>query len=164
MMTRIHAVAATLALVTITLFFSASLIVEVFGDKQALVSVKQWIVYGLFVLVPLMIITGLSGKAVIGARKGKLIATKMKRMVIVAANGLLILVPCAILLQRMAVAGTFDSTFYGIQAIEFVAGAVNIGLMGLNMRDGLLLTGRLKKRRGERLRPAEGLDKGRVNY
>jgi hypothetical protein len=35
---------------------------------------------------------------------------------------------------------------YLLQGIELAAGAVNIGLMGLNIRDGLRLTERLGKK------------------
>ena len=39
--------------------------------------------------------------------------------------------------------GQFAALFYAVQGIELVAGAVNITLMSLNMRDGLRLSGRL---------------------
>ena len=65
-------------------------------------------------------------------------------MPFIAANGLLVLVPCAIALNRWAAAGTFDSTFYIVQAIELIAGAINFVLMGLNVRDGLRMAGRLR--------------------
>ena len=66
-------------------------------------------------------------------------------MPFIAANGVLILVPCAIFLNRSAVAGTFDTTFYLVQGLEFLAGATNLGLMGLNIRDGLRMSGRFRK-------------------
>ena len=36
--------------------------------------------------------------------------------------------------------------FYAVQALEMVAGAVNITLLGLNMRDGLRMKGKLRRR------------------
>ena len=146
MKTRIHGVMGFLGLVIITTFFFSSIIVELIGNEEAVVMVKQMIVYGLFILVPAMIITGISGRAIVGARKGRLIKTKMRRMIFVAVNGLFILLPCAIVLNRLAASGTFDTTFYVLQSIELLAGAINIMLMGLNMRDGLLLSGRLRKK------------------
>ena len=77
------------------------------------------------------------------SRKGRLVDAKKRRMPFIAANGLLVLVPCAIVLNRWAAAGSFDSAFYLVQCIELVAGAVNLGLMALNARDGLRLAGRL---------------------
>ena len=48
------------------------------------------------------------------------------------------------MLNRWAVAGSFDTAFYVVQAIELVAGATNLALMGLNARDGLRMAGRLR--------------------
>jgi hypothetical protein len=67
---------------------------------------------------------------------------KKKRMPLIAANGLLVLLPCALLLNHWAAAGSFGAAFYAVQALELAAGALNLTLMGLNMRDGLRLTGR----------------------
>lgn len=71
-----------------------------------------------------------------------LIGAKKRRMPLIAANGLVILVPSALYLAAKAEAGAFDAAFYGAQALERVAGAVNIALLGLNMRDGFHLTAR----------------------
>lgn len=76
-------------------------------------------------------------------RQGRLVALKNKRMPFIAANGLLVLMPCAIVLNQWASAGIFDTRFYFVQLIELIAGATNLALMGLNMRDGLRLSGRL---------------------
>ncbi|WP_269933435.1 hypothetical protein [Aminobacter sp. HY435] len=35
--------------------------------------------------------------------------------------------------------GRFDAAFFAVQALELAAGAVNIALLSLNMRDGLAL-------------------------
>ena len=59
-----------------------------------------------------------------------------RRMPVIAANGLLFLVPSAVVLDQWAVAGAFDARFYVVQAVEPLAGGTNLTLMGLNMRDG----------------------------
>jgi hypothetical protein len=41
----------------------------------------------------------------------------------IAANGLLVLVPCAIFLDRWASAGAFDITFYIVPTLELIASA-----------------------------------------
>ena len=46
--------------------------------------------------------------------------------------------------DRWAAAGRFDTAFYVVQAAEPVAGTVNFVLMGLNVRDGLRIAGRLR--------------------
>ncbi len=58
-------------------------------------------------------------------------------MPLIAANGVLVLIPSALFLAYKARAGEFDMTFYAVQALELVAGAANITLLGLNIRDGL---------------------------
>jgi hypothetical protein len=65
----------------------------------------------------------------------------MKRMPIIAANGILVLVPCAIFLNLSAADGLFDMKFYLLQGVELIAGATNLTLMGLNIRDGLRMKG-----------------------
>jgi Na+/H+ antiporter NhaA len=58
-------------------------------------------------------------------------------MPLIAANGIFILIPSALFLASKAGAGEFDTGFHVAQAIELAAGAANIALLGLNMRDGL---------------------------
>ena len=62
----------------------------------------------------------------------------------IALNGILILAPSAIALGWWASRGSFDAAFYAVQALELIAGAVVLALMGLNLRDGLRLSGRLR--------------------
>ena len=143
---RIHFFAGLLATLTIASFFSATLFSELLASPGTVSNVKALIVMpGLFILIPAIVATGASGFLLSKSRQGRLIAAKKKRMPFIAANGLLILVPCAILLNQWAAAGTFDTTFYLVQGLELLAGATNLGLMGLNIRDGLRLSGRLRK-------------------
>jgi hypothetical protein len=57
-----------------------------------------------------------------GQRAG-LVGAKIKRMPLIAANGILILIPSALFLASKARASKFDSAFYAVQALELVAGA-----------------------------------------
>lgn len=59
---------------------------------------------------------------------------------------ILILIPSALFLASKASIAEFDIAFYTVQAIELTAGAANIALLGLNMRDGLKMKGRLRYR------------------
>ena len=143
---RIHFFAGLLATLTIASFFSATLFSELMGTPGIIAMVKAFIVMpGLFILIPAIAATGASGFVLSKSRQGRLIAAKKKRMPFIAANGVLILLPCAIFLNRWAAAGTFDTTFYLVQGLELLAGATNLGLMGLNIRDGLRMSGRLRK-------------------
>ncbi|WP_218153342.1 hypothetical protein [Methylophaga sulfidovorans] len=65
-------------------------------------------------------------------------------MPFIAANGILVLIPCAIFLDRWASIGAFDTHFYVLQGVELLAGAINLILMGMNMRDGFRMSGRFR--------------------
>ncbi|MFZ2855719.1 MAG: hypothetical protein WAZ34_16600 [Rhodocyclaceae bacterium] len=142
---QVHFIAGLLAMLTIATFFLSTVIVELFGTPEAMATLKALIVMpGLFILVPAIAATGGSGFFLSKSRQGRLIETKKKRMPFIAANGLLVLIPCAIFLNRWAAAGSFDSTFYLVQGLELFAGATNLTLMGLNIRDGLRMSGRFR--------------------
>ena len=142
---KIHLIAAVIATLTIAIFFTSTILVELFGSHEAIASLKSLIVMpGLFVLIPAIAATGGSGFALSKVSKNRLVETKMKRMPFIAANGLLVLLPAAIFLDQWASAGSFDSKFYVVQAVELLAGAINLTLMGLNMRDGLRVSGRFR--------------------
>lgn len=142
---RIHLVAGILAPLCIATFFLSTIFVELFGSPAAVAQLKSLIVTpGLWILIPTLAAAGGSGLFLSRSRSGRLVDAKKKRMPIIAANGLLVLVPCAIVLNRWAAAGSFDASFYVVQAIELIAGAANFVLMALNMRDGLRLAGLLR--------------------
>ena len=80
-----------------------------------------------------------------GRRTG-LVGAKLKRMPLIAANGILVLIPSALFLASKARVGEFDTSFYAVQAIELIAGTANITLLCLNMRDGFKMKGRFRRR------------------
>ena len=137
----IHRIAAITATLCIATFFTSTLFVELLGSHESVAMIKNLIVMpGLFILVPAIAITGGTGFALSKGRNGRLVKNKMKRMPFIAANGLLILLPAAIFLAQWASAGLFDSRFYLVQSIELFAGAFNLILMSLNIRDGLKMS------------------------
>jgi len=139
MKTKVHALAGALALLTICVFWTATAMSELFGDAVDISAVKNGILAGMFVLVPAMAIAGASGFSLGKGWRSPAVMRKKRRMKIIAANGILVLVPSAIFLANKAGAGQFDAAFFVVQAIELIAGAVNITLLSLNMRDGLAL-------------------------
>lgn len=142
---KAHFIAGLIATLTIATFFLSTVIVELFGSHEAVAIVKSLIVMpGLFILVPAIAATGGSGFALSKSRQGRLVDSKKKRMPFIAANGLLVLLPSAIFLDRWASAGSFDTAFYLVQGVELLAGAVNLTLMGLNIRDGIKMSGRFR--------------------
>jgi len=145
MLKRVHLIVGILAPLCIATFFSSTVLVELFGSPAAVARVKSLIVTpGLWILIPSLAAVGGSGLFLAKSRRGRLVEHKKRRMPFIAANGLLVLVPCAIFLNRWASAGTFDAPFYFVQTVELLAGATNLTLLTLNLRDGLRLAGRLR--------------------
>lgn len=133
----VHRVAGGAAFCLIASFWLATIIVELFGTTDQIVMVKTAIVWGLLALVPCLAATGGSGFALARGQIAGLVAVKLRRMKLVAANGLLVLVPCAIGLAILARNGQMDDVFITLQALELFAGLINLVLIGLNIRDGL---------------------------
>lgn len=79
---------------------------------------------------------GATGMKMGGKSKHTAIAAKRRRMPFIAANGMLILLPCAFFLNNRASAGQFESVFYIVQIVELIAGMANLTLLGLSMKDG----------------------------
>lgn len=136
MLTLIHKLAAATAFMLILMFFSASLMAELVADTGTIARVKAVIVYAVWLLLPAMAIAGLTGARLAGGRTTPVLQRKQRRMPIVAANGLLILLPAALYLNHLAAAGDFGLRFYSVQALELLAGLVNLSLLALNIRDG----------------------------
>ena len=142
----VHPIAGAIALVVITSFWISTVAVEVAGSREAIVWVKTAIPWGFILLVPAMAATGGTGLAMARGARGAVLAAKKRRMQIIAANGLLILIPSALFLAWKAQADAFDTGFFVVQAVELMAGATNMVLLGLNMRAGLKMTGRIGRR------------------
>jgi hypothetical protein len=142
---RAHLVAGILAPLCLIVFFVSTVLTELFGSPAAVAQLKALIVTpGLWIMIPAMAAAGGSGMFLGRSRGGRLVEAKKKRMPFIAANGLLVLVPCALVLNHWAAAGRFDTSFYAVQALELIAGGVNLVLMAGNVRDGLRMAGRLR--------------------
>ena len=137
----IHPIAGSIALVTILTFWLSTALSEIFASHAAVTTIKTLIPWGFFILIPALAAAGGSGFQLAKKMRGPLVATKKKRMPFIAANGILVLIPSALYLSLKAEAGAFDTGFYAVQTVELIAGALNIVLLGLNMRDGLRLKG-----------------------
>jgi hypothetical protein len=150
MKTKIHAFAGALALITICIFWTATATTELLGGVEAITAIKNGILAGMLVLVPSMAVAGASGFSLGKGWRSPAVLRKKLRMKIIAANGVLILVPSAVFLASKAGAGEFDTAFVTVQAIELIAGAANITLLSLNMLDGLALRKRPARAKVER--------------
>ncbi len=146
MLKVVHPVAGVVALLTIAVFWLSTALSELSGSPALVTTVKTVIPWGFILLIPALAAAGGSGFALAQGRRGGLVGAKMKRMPFIAANGIVILIPSALFLAAKAKAGEFDIGFYAVQALELVAGAVNVMLLGLNIRDGFKMKGRLRPR------------------
>lgn len=137
---RLHPIAGSVALLIIATFWLTTTLSELFGSSTIITTVKTSIPWGFLLLVPALLVTGGSGVFLAQGQRGGPAGRKLKRMPFIAANGLLVLVPAALFLAHKAATGQFDVAFYSVQALELAAGALNIVLLGLSLRDGLAMT------------------------
>ena len=143
---RVHPIAGGLALLTMLVFWTSTVAVELAGDRGDIAAVKHAIMWGLLVLVPALAATGGTGFLRAGRSRNVRILAKKRRMQALAPIGILVLVPCVLYLGLTTSPGGLGIYFHPVQGVELVAGAVNITLMSLNVRDGLRLTGRFRAR------------------
>ncbi len=147
MKSKLHAIFGSVAMLCIATFWLSTVVSEFFMDQASVTAVKNAVLSGMWLLIPSMVATGGSGFSLAQGRGGRLVSVKGQRMKIVAANGLLVLLPSAFVLASWANAGRFDVFFYVLQGVELLAGAVNFSLLVMNMRDGLKFSGRLTPKR-----------------
>ncbi len=146
MLRKLHPIAGVIGLAAILTFWLSTVTSELFGSTAVVAVVKETIPWGFLIVVPALAITGVSGFRIVGASSDPRLIRKRRRMPIIAANGVFILMPAALYLAVLASRGEFGMLFYGVQAIELVAGAINLTLMSLNIRDGLSLTANRRRR------------------
>jgi F0F1-type ATP synthase membrane subunit c/vacuolar-type H+-ATPase subunit K len=135
-----HLASACLALVTLATFWSATIFSELTLSASGVAYVKRGIALGLCVLVPAIAATGATGARIGGDRRGALIDKKRRRMRLIALNGLIVLAPAAIVLCWLSRDGVLGPTFYALQGLELIVGAINVSLLALNFRDGFRLS------------------------
>ncbi|MFZ7234224.1 hypothetical protein ACLSZ5_05850 [Avibacterium avium] len=131
----LHPIVACAAMGFIACFWFSSLLSELFASHDTVLLVKQSILYAFCLFIPCMALTGISGAKLAGKSKNPLIVAKRRRMPLIALNGIVILIPCAVFLFIKARAGEFDGVFYSVQILELIAGGVNFCLMAKNARD-----------------------------
>jgi hypothetical protein len=144
MIKQLHPIAGIVAFLTILCFWLSTAVVELGGNQANIAAVKLGILWGFLLLIPSIALAGASGFKLGGQSQRPDVVSKRRRMPLIAFNGIVILVPCAIFLQQRASAGLFDQTFTVVQALELAAGAVNLALLGLNIRDGFRLSRRFE--------------------
>jgi hypothetical protein len=144
MLKRLHPFAGAIGFLTILVFWTSTVASELSGSTAAVIAVKTAIPWGFLILIPALALAGATGFLLGKGRKDERVARKRRRMPFIAANGIVILIPAAFTLSALAARGDFGLLFYAIQAVELVAGGINLILMGSNIRDGLRISGRWK--------------------
>ena len=101
-----------IALLTTATFWLSTAATDVFGSVEAFVAVKTMVPWGFLLLVPAMATIGASGFSFVRGRTlGGLVKKKAGRKPILAANGVLILIPSALFLAARARAGNMHRWF-----------------------------------------------------
>ena len=143
MKSTMHAVAGVVGFLCFLTFLSATALSGLFGTPETIATVKSSVFWGMFIVLPALLGAGASGVSLLGKRTDTLALAKQKRGPIAFMTSLFVLLPSAYFLSSRASAHHFDSWFYGVQVIELAASMVAFVMIGLNIRDGLALRGRL---------------------
>lgn len=136
----IHPLAGAFALILIMTFWASTVLVELTGSEAQIIWLKTTLPWAFLALIPAMMTTGGSGFSLTGPVKSARLKRKTKRMKLAAANGIVILIPAALLLAWKASRLELDAVFYAVQVIELMAGALNIYLLSRNFADGRAMT------------------------
>ncbi|MBX2802281.1 MAG: CDGSH iron-sulfur domain-containing protein [Myxococcales bacterium] len=140
---KLHAIAGVFGFLCVATFVTATVSSELFASPQTVAVVKRFVFFGMFLLLPALMGAGATGVSMLGERTEPLALEKQRRGPIAFMTGLFVLLPTSWFLSSRAAAGTLDALFYGAQGVELVASTVCLVMIGLNIRDGLALRGRI---------------------
>ena len=139
----IHLIATIGAVLTISTFFTISMIAEIRGDEDYIRSVKAFILYALPVMILAMPTLKITGDRLAAKSINSLISAKAKRMKLVMVNGM-ILISLAVFLYYRSHYQQIDNIFLTAQIAEFIFGLLNLTLIFINAKTGMQLSGKLK--------------------
>ncbi len=134
-----HPLAARITVCLFLLIWTSAVAAGFFADRELLSFVKEVVVWAMFVLVPVAMITAMTGLMLTRVRPGPITARKRKRLRLIAGVSVAVLLPSMLGLDALAQSDHYDATlFLVVQGIELTAGLIILGLMGLSVRDGIL--------------------------
>ncbi|MGD1894226.1 MAG: hypothetical protein ACFB15_26975 [Cyclobacteriaceae bacterium] len=145
---KAHLIATAIAVLTISTFFTSSLIAEILGQEPIIRTVKIGILYALPLLAVAMITLAVTGNKLAGNSRHPEVLRKQHRMKFITANGMM-LVTLAVFLYYQATYQTINTVFLGAQLVELALGFTNLVLIGLNIKAGLKLAARKPKKSGQ---------------
>lgn len=132
----LHKSAAILSFIILVSFWLLSFSSELIGGHETIRLTKNFVFYGMFLLIPSIITTAISGFKIGQKYKGRVVEAKRKRMPFIAMIGALVLLPLAIWLRYKANYADFDSSFQIGQIGELIFGGTNIYFLGKNILAG----------------------------
>jgi hypothetical protein len=131
---RVHLAAAVGAVAVVVTFLVSSAVTELIGTAGTVHALRHGIVLGLPLLIACLATAALTGRRLGGRSRAPVVRRKRRRMQVIAATGLVVLVPCAVLLNYQAMPA--------LEITELAAGGLNLALLVLNFRDGRALARR----------------------
>ncbi len=137
---RVHLTAAAGAVTLITTFLVSSAVTELAGNAADVHSLRRWIVFALPLLVGCQAAAALTGRRLARKSRAAVIRRKQRRMQVVAALGIVVLVPCALILDALTAGPSAGAVVSGLVLTEMLAGVINLTLLLLNVRDGRSLS------------------------
>ncbi|MEM7152196.1 MAG: CDGSH iron-sulfur domain-containing protein [Myxococcota bacterium] len=146
---KVHAAAGVLGFLLITAFLTSTTLSTLFGSPETLATVKGLIFWGTLALIPTLAGAGASGMSMLGKRTEPLALTKQKRGPIAFMTTLFVLAPSSYFLSSWADEGSFGGLYYGVEALVLAASTLCAVMIGLNIRDGLALRGRIGAGQGD---------------
>ncbi|MCH9684660.1 MAG: CDGSH iron-sulfur domain-containing protein [Deltaproteobacteria bacterium] len=146
MKSKVHAIAGVLGFFCVLTFWTSTALSELLASHATVAVVKDLVFKGMFILIPALLVAGASGMSLLGKRTDSLAVVKQKRGPIAFMTSLFVLLPSSYFLSSWASEGALDGWFYGVQAVELAGSTVCLVMIGLNIRDGLALRGRIGAR------------------
>jgi hypothetical protein len=143
LLVRVHLAAAVGAAAIIVTFLASSTVTELIGTPAEVRLLRHGVLLGLPLLIGCLVAVALTGRRLAGRSRAPVVRRKQRRMQLVAAAGLAVLVPCAVVLNYRAMTA--------LEITELAVGAFNLALLTLNFRDGRALA---RRRRAARRRAA----------
>ena len=153
MLVRVHLAAAVGAVAVIVAFLTSSAITELVGTPAEVRLLRHGIMLGLPLLIACLATVALTGRRLGGKSRAPVVRRKRRRTQLIAAVGLVVLVPCAVVLNYQAMPA--------LEITELAAGGLNLALLVLNVRDGRALARRRRPARPSR--PARATARPMVN-
>ncbi|MGO9083355.1 MAG: hypothetical protein ACLQDY_30750 [Streptosporangiaceae bacterium] len=102
LLARIHAVAAAAAIAVIMAFLVSSGVIELTGGAGDIRVLRHAVLLGLPLRLACLVTAGLTGQRLAGGSRPAVVRRKQRRLQAAAAAGLLVLVPCALILSHLA--------------------------------------------------------------